>query len=216
MSVSDETIAKLQKLNTPTLANALEECGIEGVITGLAPAGPGLRCVGRAVTVLEMTGPRGAFPAGDFKVGEMIDAAGPGDVVVVSNGGAPISTWGGTASYAAHLKGIAGLVVDGGIRDREEICEIGFPAFARHMIPTTGKTRIRVEAIGVPVTCSGIRVDPGDVVVADGTGVVCIPAARAAEVADLATRYAADDARAMEELRGGLTFREAMAKFAKI
>jgi regulator of RNase E activity RraA len=216
MSVSDETIARLEKLNTPTLANALEECGIEGVITGLSAAGTGLRCVGRAVTVLEMTGPRGAFPAADFKVGEMIDAAGPGDVVVVSNGGAPVSTWGGTASYAAHLKGIAGLVVDGGIRDREEICEIGFPAFARHMIPTTGKTRIRVEAIGVPVTCSGIRVNPGDVIVADGTGVVCIPAERAAEVAELATRYAADDAQAMEELREGLTFREAMAKFAKI
>jgi regulator of RNase E activity RraA len=216
MRVSDEALAKLEKLNTPTLANAMEECGIEGVITGLAAADPGMRCVGRAVTVLEMTGPRGAFPAADFKVGEMIDAAGNGDVVVVANGGAPISTWGGTASFAAHLKGIAGLVVDGGIRDREEICEIGFPAFARHMIPTTGKTRIRVEAIGVPVTCSGIRVDPGDVIVADGTGVVCIPAAKAAEVAALATRYAADDAQAIEELRAGLTFREAMAKFAKI
>ena len=216
MTVSDETIEKLKKLNTPTLANALEDLGIEGVITGLHAAGTGLRCVGRAVTVLEMTGPRGAFPAADFKVGHMIDAAGPGDVVVVSNGGAPVSTWGGTASYAAHLKGIAGLVVDGAIRDREEICEIGFPAFARHMIPTTGKTRIRVEAIGVPITCSGIRVNPGDAIVADGTGICCIPAERAQEVADLATKYAADDAQAMEELRNGLTFREAMAKFAKI
>jgi regulator of RNase E activity RraA len=216
MTVSDETIEKLRNLNTPTLANALEDLGIEGVITGLHAAGVGLRCVGRAVTVLEMTGPRGAFPASDFKVGHMIEAAGPGDVVVVSNGGAPISTWGGTASYAAHLKGIAGLVVDGGIRDREEIMEIGFPAFARHMIPTTGKTRIRVEAIGAPITCSGIRVNPGDAIVADGTGIVCIPAERAGEVTDLATRYAADDAQAMKELASGLTFREAMAKFAKI
>ena len=216
MTVTDDTIAALRKLNTPTLANALEDLGLEAVITGLTPAGTGMRCVGRAVTVLEMTGPKGAFPASDFKVGQMIDAAGPGDVVVVANGGAPVSTWGGTASYAAHLKGIAGLVVDGAIRDREEICEIGFPAFSRHMIPTTGKTRIRVEAIGVPVTLSGIRVDPGDVIVADGTGIVCIPTARAAEVAELATRYAADDAQAMREMDQGLTFREAMAKFAKI
>ncbi len=216
MPVSDETIALLKKLNTPTLANALEDCGVEGVITGLAPAGPGLRCVGRAVTVLEMTGPKGAFPASEFKVGHMIDAAGRGDVIVVSNGGAPISTWGGTASYAAHLKGIAGLVVDGGIRDREEIVSIGFPAFSRHMVPTTGKTRIRVEAIGEPIICSGIRVNPGDVIVADGTGIVCIPAEATVEVAHLATRYAADDAKAMEELDRGLSFREAMQKFAKI
>jgi regulator of RNase E activity RraA len=216
MTVSDETIAFLAKLNTPTLANALEDLGIDGVIEGLPPAGPGLRCVGRAVTVLEMTGPRGAFPASDFKVGEMIDAAGKGDVIVVSNGGAPISTWGGTASYAAHLKGIAGLVVDGGIRDREEICELGFPAFARYMIPTTGKTRIRVEAIGGTITCAGIRVAAGDIIVADGTGIVCIPAEAAVKVAAMATGYAADDAQAMRELEKGLTFRQALAKFAAI
>ena len=216
MTVSDETIALLAKLNTPTLANALEDLGIDGVIAGLPPAGPGLRCVGRAVTVLEMTGPRGAFLASDFKVGDMIDAAGKGDVIVVSNGGAPISTWGGTASYAAHLKGIAGLVVDGGIRDREEICELGFPAFARHMIPTTGKTRIRVEAIGGTITCSGIRVASGDIIVADGTGIVCIPTEAAVKVAQMATGYAADDAQAMRELEKGLTFRQALAKFAAI
>jgi regulator of RNase E activity RraA len=216
MIVSDETIALLAKLNTPTLSNALEELGIDGVIEGLAPAGTGMRCVGRAVTVLEMTGPRGAFPASDFKVGDMIDAAGNGDVIVVSNGGAPISTWGGTASYAAHLKGIARLMVDGGIRDREEICELEFPAFARHMIPTTGKTRIKVDSIGETITCSGIRVAAGDIIVADGTGIVCIPAEAAAEVAEMATRYAADDAQAMRELEKGLTFRQALAKFAKI
>lgn len=216
MAVSDEMVAALGRLNTPTLANALEEFGIDGVIAGLQPAGPGMRCVGRAVTVLEMTGPRGAFPSADFKVGEMIDTAGPGEVVVVANGGAPVSTWGGTAAYAAHLKGIAGLVVDGGIRDREEICETGFPAFARHMIPTTGRTRIRVEAIGVTVTCAGVRVDPGDVIVADGTGVVCIPAARAAEVAELAGRYDADDEEARRLLEQGMTFAEAMRRFTKI
>lgn len=216
MGVSDQIIAALGRLHTPTLANALEEFGIDGVMPGLQPAAPGMRCVGRAVTVLEMTGPKGAFPSADFKVGEMIDAAGPGDVVVVANNGAPVSTWGGTATYAAHLKGIAGLVVDGGIRDREEICEVGFPAFARHMIPTTGRTRIRVEAIGVTVTCAGVRVDPGDVIVADGTGVVCIPAARAAEVAGLAGRYAADDEEAWRLLAQGLTFREVMRRFARI
>jgi regulator of RNase E activity RraA len=216
MTVSDETIALLAKLNTPTLSNALEELGIDGVIEGLSPAGTGMRCVGRAVTVLEMTGPRGAFPATDFKVGDMIDAAGKGDVIVVSNGGAPISTWGGTASYAAHLKGIAGLVVDGGIRDREEICELAFPAFARHMIPTTGKTRIRVESIGEAISCSGIRVNPGDIIVADGTGIVCIPAEASDKIAEMATGYAADDAQAMRELEQGLSFRQALAKFAKI
>ncbi|HKK34936.1 MAG TPA: hypothetical protein VJ994_01435, partial [Paracoccaceae bacterium] len=61
-----------------------------------------------------------------------------------------------------------------------------------------------------------VRVSPGDAIVADGSGVVVLPAARAAEIAALAAGYAADDAKAMAELKGGLSFREALAKFAKI
>ena len=182
----------------------------------LCAAGPGLACVGRAVTVREVTGPYGSFPVEDFKVGHMIDAAGPGDVIVVANGGAPVSTWGGMASYAARLKGIAGLVVDGGMRDREEIVAFGFPAFSAHMVPTPGKTRIRVEEIGGTVVCAGVTVRPGDVICADGTGVLAIPAARAAEVADLAARFAEDDEAAMREMDAGLSFREALAKFRAI
>jgi regulator of RNase E activity RraA len=152
----------------------------------------------------------------DFKVGHMIEAAGPGDVVVVANGGAPVSTWGGMASYAAKVKGIEGLVVDGGVRDREEIVQFGFPVFSAHVVPTPGKTRIKVEAIGEPVICGGVRVAPGDVIVADGSGVVVLPADRAEEIAQLAKGYAEDDERAMEELAQGLSFREALQKFAKI
>ena len=216
MRVGDEVLAVLRGLRTPTLANALDALGCGGVMAGLASAGPGMACVGRAVTVRQATGPFGTFPVEDFKVGHMIDAAGPGDVIVVANGGAPVSTWGGMASYAAKLKGIAGLVVDGGIRDREEIQEFGFPAFSAHMVPTPGKTRLRVEEIGGTIVCAGVAVRPGDVICADGTGVLTIPADRAAEVAALATRFARDDAAAMAEMDRGLSFREALAKFRAI
>lgn len=216
MTIDDATIRGFAKLATPTIANALDDLGIKGVMTGLAAVVPGLRCVGRAVTVLEVTGRKGSFPAEDFKVGQMIDAAGPGDVVVVDNGGQPVSTWGGLASYAAKVKGIAGLVVDGGVRDREEMAEFAFPVFSRHVVPTPGRTRIRVAAIGEPVSCGGIGVRAGDLIVADGTGVVCIPAAAAKDACKLATRFAGDDRQAQSELDKGLTFREAMAKFTRI
>jgi regulator of RNase E activity RraA len=214
--VSDATLETLKTLATPTLANAIDVAGAGGVMTGPDAVGPGLRCVGRAVTVRETTGPFGSFPVEDFKVGHMIDAAGPGDVVVVANGAARVSTWGGMASYAAVLKGIAGLVVDGGVRDREEILEFGFPVFATHVVPTPGKTRLKVEAIGEPIICGGVRVAPGDVIVADGSGVVVLPAARAAEIAELAAAYAEDDRRAMDDLKAGMSFRDALAKYAKI
>lgn len=214
--VSDQTLEALGRLATPTLANAIDVVGAGGVMTGIGAVGTGLRCVGRAVTARETTGPFGSFPVEDFKVGHLIDAAGPGDVIVVANNAAEVSTWGGMASYAAKIKGIAGLVVDGGVRDREEIMEFGFAVFSAHMTPTPGKTRLKVESVGEPVIAGGVRVAPGDVIVADGSGVVVLPADRAAEIAELATGYAEDDAKAMKELEGGLSFREALTKFAKI
>ena len=138
-----ECIKRLKKIATPTLANALDDIGFQGVLNDLNPAGQGMKVVGPALTVQEITGPYGSFSTDDFKVGHMIDSANPGDVIVVANNGAPVSTWGGMASYSAKLKGIGGLIVDGGIRDREEIIEFNFPAFSKHMVPKPGKTRIK-------------------------------------------------------------------------
>ncbi len=158
MSVSDDVLAALRAIATPTLANAIDVVGAGGVMAPpIQGVGPGLKCVGRAITVAETTGPYGSFPVEDFRVGDFLDIAGPGDVIVVANGGAPVSTWGGMASYAATVRGIEGLVVDGGVRDREEILEFGFPVFSRHVVPTPGKGRLKVEAIGEPIICGGVR-----------------------------------------------------------
>jgi len=213
---AEELIAGFGKLATSTIANALDDIGVHGVMTGLRPVAPGMRCVGPALTVRETTGPVGSFPADDFRVGHMIDAAVAGDVIVVANGGHPVSTWGGLASYAATLKRLAGLVVDGGVRDAEEIAELGFPVFSRHLVPTPGRSRIRVEAIGVEASVDGVLVRPGDIVVADASGIAVVPADRAEEVLRLAERNARDDEQAMAEFRDGLSFTEAMQKFRRI
>ena len=216
MSIDDEVLKRLKKIATPTLANALDDIGFNGVMYNLAPAGFGMKVVGRAITVQEITGPFGSFEIDDFKVGHMIDAANPGDVIVVANNGAQVSTWGGMASYAAKLKGVGGLVVDGGIRDREEIIEFSFPAFSRHMVPTPGKTRIKVLSINDPIVCAGVRVRKGDIIVADGTGVLCIPIEHAENITDAAEKFSVDDRKAMEEMDSGLTFTNALKKFSKI
>ena len=214
--VPDGIVARLGRLYTATLSNALEDLGQDGVILGLAPVAPGTRLAGRALAVLQITGAAGDFPGSEFKVGAMIDAAKPGDVIVVANGGHAVSSWGGTATYAAKVKGIAGLVVDGGVRDREEMVEHGLPVFARHLVPTTGRSRIRVVEIGGTVTVAGQRVATGDVIVADGTGIVCIPQDKAQRVLEIGEGLAADDEQAMQEIAAGLTFSEAMARFRKI
>lgn len=214
--MTDDIVSRLGAIYTSTLSNALEDIGLDNVILGLSPVAPGTRLAGRAMCVLQMTGPAGAFPGSDFRVGDMIDAAGQGDVVVVANGGHCVSSWGGTASFAAKRKGVAGLLVDGGVRDREEMVEHGFPVFARHWVPTTGRTRIHVAEIGGTVSVSGQRVTTGDIVIADGTGIVVVPQDRAEEVLGIAEGLAADDAQATREIASGLTFAGAMRKFRKI
>lgn len=216
-TVSSELITRIGALATSTLANALDSVGHHHHATcALRPVYPGIRFAGRAVTVREQAGDYGSFGSEHFRVGAMIDAAKSGDVIVVDAGGARASTWGGMASLAAKEKGIVGLVVDGGVRDLEEIESFGFPVFARHLVPTTGRTRLKVEAIDVPVEIDGVSVSPGDVIVADGTGIVCVPAAIAADVAELAEACAGDDRQAEEEIRAGLSFSEAMRKFRRI
>ena len=216
MVIDDKILERLKKIATPTLANALDDFGFNGVMNNLFPAGSDMTLVGRAVTVQEITGTFGSFSSDDFKVGHMIDAANPGDIIVVANDGAQVSTWGGMASYSAKLKGVGGLVVDGGIRDREEIVDFSFPAFSRHMVPTPGKTRIKVLSINEPVICAGVRVRKGDIIVADGTGVLCIPAEHVEAITYSAEKFSADDKQAMTEMENGLTFSEALKKFSKI
>lgn len=211
-----DLVAGFRDIHTSTIANALDDIGFFGVITGLRAVVPGTKAVGPAVTVRERTSSFGTYPASDFKVGDMIDAASPGDVIVVDNGGAPVSTWGGMASIAGKTAGLAGLVVEGGVRDWEEQQEFRFPIFSRHVVPTPGKTRIKVEAIGEPISIERVPINPGDLIVADGSGICVIPIARAEEVLEMSKRFAADDAIAAKELEAGLSMREALSKFAKI
>ncbi len=212
-----ELVARAARLATSTLANALDDAGLHhNVMATIKAVAPGMRFAGPAVTVREVTGDYGSFTSADFRVGAMIDAAAPGDVIVVDMGGAACSTWGGMASLAAKVKGVAGLLVDGGVRDLEEMIAFEFPVFARHLVPTTGRTRLKVAAIDEPVTVDGVAVAPGDIVAADGTGIVVLPAARAEEITTLAEAFARDDAAAIAEMDKGLSFSDAMAMFKKI
>ncbi|GAB4240087.1 MAG: RraA family protein [Methyloligellaceae bacterium] len=212
-----ELVSRLSPIATSTLANALDRCGLhDNVVRHIKAVAPGFRFCGPAVTVKERAGGYGSFPSEGFRVGAMIDAAASGDVIVVDAGGAEASTWGGMASLAASLKGIAGLLVDGGVRDLEEMVAFDFPVFARHMLPTTGRTRLKVESINTAVIIDGVAVTPGDIVVADGTGVVIIPRERAEEIATLAEGFAKDDAAAMADLRAGMTFSAVMNRYKGI
>ena len=212
-----ELLARIAPIATGTFANAFDEVGLfHNVMEGVSGVTPGVSLCGPAITVKLSVGAPGSFTSADFAVGAMIDAAKRGDVIVIDGAGCRYSTWGGMASYAAKLKGVAGIVVDGAVRDLEEMVAFGFDVFSRHMVPTTGRSRLKVEAINVPVSVGGVLVNPGDIMVGDGTGVIAIPHAQAEAVAQFAEKCQGDDDAAMADMKNGLSFSEAMAKYRNI
>ncbi len=212
-----ELVKRAARLATSTLANALDDAGFhDKILNTIKAVATGMHFAGIAITVREITAPYGTFTSADFRVGAIIDAAQAGDVVVIDMAGAKYSTWGGMASLAAKEKGIEGLLVDGGVRDLEEMIEFDFPVFAAHLVPTTGRTRLKVETINQPVCVDGVMVEAGDLIVADGSGVVCLPKANALELVSRAEEIQRDDEAAVSEIRKGLSFSDAMKKFTRI
>lgn len=210
------TIDAFSRLATSTIGNVLDELGVGGLIVNLPPLVAGRRFCGPALTARESCGPFGTYTPADFRVGAILDAAEPGDVVVIANDGAQVSTWGGLASLAARTKGIAGTVIDGGARDVEEVEAYGYAICARHLVPTGGRKRIRIEEIGGPVTVDGVAVAPGDIIVADGTGIACIPLAEAGAVLAMAQAFDANDRESARLIEGGASLSDAMRRFDTI
>jgi len=209
-------IAAFSRLATSTIGNVLDELGVGGLIVNLRPLVAGRPFCGPAVTAREICGPFGTYTPADFKVGAILDAAAAGDVVVIANDGAPVSTWGGLASLAAKTKGIAGTVIDGGARDVEEVEAHGYSIHARHLVPTGGRKRIRIEDIGAPITVDGVAVSPGDIIIADGTGIACVPLDNAAAVLEMAQKFDANDRESARLIQSGASLSEAMRRFDTI
>jgi 3-hexulose-6-phosphate synthase/6-phospho-3-hexuloisomerase len=194
--VSEEKIRDvLMLISAANLSDAMHR---RGVLQGIRPIAPGLKVVGRALTV--RTAP------GDYaKPVEAIDQARPGDVIVVEAGGVGPAIWGEMASRSAMNKGVAGVVIDGAIRDSGDIRELGFPAFSRLICPNAGEPRGLGE-IGVSITVGGEVVEPGDWVLGDDDGVVRIPRDQAAEWANRGMAVYEQEERIREEITRGGTY----------
>lgn len=153
---------------------------------GIVPLWPGMpRIAGPAFTVR-------CAPGDNLMLHAAIYRAEPGSVLVVQAGDLRFAVSGGNVCAVARQRGIAGFVVDGVIRDLQEVEAIGFPVFARGVSPKPGGKKVYLP-LNEPVTCGGIGVGPGDLIVADREGIVAIPVARRLEVLAAARQRQADD-----------------------
>lgn len=170
ISTPDVNVARASKLDTATLSDALDRLGIVGQCHRILPRDVGFQLTGRAFTILY--GPAG-LPAGT--VGDYIDDVVPGSVIVLDNGGREDATvWGDILTEIAHRRGIAGTVIDGINRDVHLCRSLGYSVFSRGSWMRTGKDRVQVEGVNVPVNIGGARVAPGDILRGDSDGVVVL------------------------------------------
>ncbi len=194
-SLTGEIKEMLLKTSTPNISDAMHR---KGAMSGMVSICGGVKMAGKAVTVQSF--------AGDWaKPVEAIDAAEEGDVLVINNEGAThIATWGELATISAMTKGLAGVVIDGSVRDVDDIRKLKFPVFARAIVPNAGEPKGFGE-INTEITCGGQKVIPGDWIAGDESGVVVIPRDRAYEVARRAIEVKKNEERVREEITRGST-----------
>jgi len=198
-----ELIAGFRSLGDASgiLSDIMDELGITGVLpaTQFAPTLQGTCIVGPALTVRNIMQREHPYETARAKVNKMAEfeahnIASPGDVVVIE--GVPgISNMGGISAQTGKRQGEVGAIVSGGIRDLAHSRSLGYPVWATEITPVTGKWRIETVEINGDVNIAGVRVSPGDIVLADDTGVCFIPKTRAREVLELALKKAAAEER---------------------
>lgn len=179
---------------TGVVSDVMDGLGITGVIGAslLKPTIAGTCIVGPALTVRNTVQREHPYETAKAKVNKMAEfeahnLALEGDIVVIQ-GVAGVSNMGGISSQTGKRQGEAGAIIMGGIRDVSHSRSVGYPVWASEITPVTGKSRIETVEINGDIEIAGVRVSPGDIVVADDTGVCFVPRDRAEEVLALAER----------------------------
>jgi 4-hydroxy-4-methyl-2-oxoglutarate aldolase len=168
-----DVVAELSAMTTTAISDALDRLGIAGQAAGIVALDPSFKLCGRAFTGLYQP-----VDVAGGTVGDYIDDVPSGGVVVLDNGGrTDVTVWGDLLTLVASRRQIAGTVIDGICRDSARSRELNYPVFSRGRWMRTGKDRVQLVGVEVPVTIGQVRVHPGDVLVGDGDGIVVVPRA---------------------------------------
>ncbi|UCH71813.1 MAG: orotidine 5'-phosphate decarboxylase [Thermoplasmatales archaeon] len=179
-------------VSTPNISDAMHK---QGAMKDIKPIKLGFHMVGKALTVRTIDG--------DWaKPVEAIDKADKGQVIVVDVTGGKTAVWGELATWSAKLNGVAGVVIDGAIRDLDDIVKMDFPIFCKHIAVNAGEPKGFGE-IGTEIVCGNQTVKTGDWIIGDDSGVVVVPQEIAQEIANRSLDVKEHENRIREEIKGG-------------
>lgn len=203
-----EIANKFKEMDTPCVSDAMDRLGIQGGCLGISPVVSGVTAVGPAFTVSYVPCSVDKGTVGDF-----LDDVSPGQVIVLDNGGRTYCTvWGDIMTYYSQKRGFAGTVIDGVCRDLPRILETKFPIFTRGRFMVTGKDRVEVADVNVPVSIGNRKVCPNDIMLCDDSGVLVVPLKRAEEILNVAAEIDEKERQILEMLEQGMTLGEARKK----
>lgn len=189
-----DTIRLLGELGVATVHEAQGRTGL--LRPYMRPIYPAAKVSGTAITVL-------CHPGDNLMIHAAIEICKPGDVLVV----APLSDstdgmFGELLGVSCRAHGVAGLIIDAGVRDTTDLTAMLFPVWAK-AVSAQGTVKASAGSVNVPIVCAGAMVNPGDVIVGDADGVVVVPRAAAGEIAELGDQRRTKEQKSRERLGKG-------------
>ena len=211
MAVHDN-VRRLRRLDGCAVSDALDKLGLAGVVTGLPQRSGRGRIAGQVITVkLGAVNAKAALGPSRHLGCTAIEAAGPDNVIVVEQRtGVEAGCWGGLLTLGAKVRGVAGVVADGPLRDVDEAVAYEFAIFSRSLTSFTARGRVVEEGTNLPVQIGAVTVHPGDYVLADGSASIFIAAGHIASVLDTAEMIVGKEAAMAKAILSGTPIGDVM------
>lgn len=210
MTHSDPYVQRLRRLDCCAVSDALDKLQLPGVVTGLPQRSGAGRIAGRAITVKLGTGAPPAGPVRHLGCTAIEEAGSDNIIVVEQRSGVEAGSWGGLLSLGAKVRGVAGVVADGPVRDIDEAIAFDFPVFSRGLTSFTARGRVVEKGTNVPVEIADVTVAGGDYVLADRSAVIFIAAGDIDRVLDTAEAIVLKEATMSKAILAGTPIGQVM------